>query len=210
MRNKILNVGMLFAAVVLLSAGVVQAGQATMEDTYRASSVDVPTKGKILIITDNGYNDTELLYPYYRFVEEGYDVTIATPDGGDVEGYNTAPVKNTVPIADVNEEEYLGLYLPGGKAPAVLRENATVIRKVEHFVSAGKPIAAICHGPQILAKAGVLGGKNVTAWPGIEDEMTEAGAMFKNQPVVVDGNMVTARMPGDLPPHVRAFLMFFD
>lgn len=210
MKNRILLLLFLSGFVALLSTDMVLADRATIEDAYKASRVDVPVKGKMLMITDNDYNDTELLYPYYRFVEEGYEVTIATLNGGDVAGYNTAPVRNTVPLAMVNEEEYDGLYLPGGRAPSVLRHDETVIQKVEYFVYSGKPVAAICHGPQILAEAGVLSGKNVTAWPGVADEMEEYGAVFHDQPVVRDGNIITARMPGDLPPHVRAFLSIFE
>ena len=182
------------------------AQDAHVKDTYKASRVDVKNIGKVLIVTDNDYNDTELLYPYYRLVEAGFEVTIATPEGGDVAGYNSAPVKNTLAVAGVDPTLYAGLYLPGGRAPAKLRENEQVLDIVNHFISSGKPVAAICHGPQILAQMRALGGKNVTAWPGIEDEMTHAGANFINQPVVKDGNILTARMPGDLPPHVFEFL----
>jgi protease I len=197
---------MVLAFITALIIPFTYAQDASVNDTYRASGVDVPQKGKILIITDNNYNDTELLYPYYRFVEAGYEVTIATLEGGDVAGYNSAPVKNTLPIDQVEEAAFDGLYLPGGHAPARLRESKVVLEKVKHFIDADKPVAAICHGPQILAMLGVLKGKQVTAWPGIEDEMKSAGATFLNQPVVIDGFLVTARMPGDLPPHLHAFL----
>lgn len=196
--------------VVFLAGTAVCEAEATRDDAYRASRVDVPLKGKVLIITDNDHNDTELLYPYYRLVEEGYEVTIATLNGGDIAGYNTAPVRNTVPIAMVDAEDYKGLYLPGGRAPAILMKNDTVIEIVDHFVASGKPVGAICHGPQILAGAGALEGRKVTAWPDIEDEMVLSGAVFTGQPVVVDGNIATARMPGDLPPHVHAFLGLFE
>ena len=81
-----------------------------------------------------------------------------------------------------------------------------MIALVKSFWDAGKPIGAICHGPQILAKAGLLKGKNVTSWPGIDNEMKEAGATFHNEPVVVDGMLVTSRMPGDLPAQMFIFL----
>jgi protease I len=186
------------------------AQDASVKDSYKASRVDVPLKGKILIITGNDYNDTELLYPYYRFVEAGYEVTIATPEGGDVTGYHSVTIKNTTPVAEIKVAEYAGLYLPGGRAPAKLRDNEMVLEKVDHFVRTGKPVAAICHGPQILARLRMLGGKNVTAWPNIEGEMKDAGATFINQAVVKDGNLVTARMPGDLPPHLHAFLKMLE
>ena len=202
------SISKLLATSLLLlgCVGILTAQNASVDDTYRASEVDVPVKGTILIITDNDYNDTELLYPYYRLVEAGYIVTIATPEGGDIAGYNTAPIKNTVPLERVDVSLFDGLYLPGGHAPAKLRENKVVLEKVKHFLDENKPVAAICHGPQILAKMGVLTGKQVAAWPDLDEEMREAGATFVNHPVVKDGNLVTARMPGDLPAHMHEFL----
>ena len=181
-----------------------------MADTYRPTTIDVPLKGSILIITDQDYNDTELFYPLYRFVEEGFEVTVASLNGGEVKGYNSAPLKVTVPVGRVNPAEYDALYLPGGRAPAKLRENEQVLGIVKYFYEAEKPIAAICHGPQILASAGLLNGKEVTAWPGIEAEMREAGAIFRNVPVVESWNLITARMPGDLPAHLHAFLIMIE
>ncbi|OQA57594.1 MAG: putative cysteine protease YraA [Candidatus Omnitrophica bacterium ADurb.Bin277] len=209
--KHILSIGvLLFAVAVFLTGPCVFAGQATMEDIYKVSRVDIPVDGKLLIITDNDFNDTELLYPYYRFVEEGYQVTIATLSGGTVTGYNSASVTGSVPVAGIRAEDYAGLYLPGGKAPASLSQNAAVLEIVNDFIASGKPVAAICHGPQILAAAGMLEGLRVTAWPGIENEMVEAGATFIDQPVVIDRNIVTARMPGDLPAQMHVFLQKLD
>jgi protease I len=179
---------------------------ATVEDIYRPSVPKQEVKGKILIITDQEYNDTELLYPLYRFTEEGYSVTVASLEGGAIAGYNSAGLKTSERIANVNASDYQALYLPGGRAPKKLREDEKVIALVKSFWDAGKPIGAICHGPQILAKAGLLQGKNVTSWPGIDNEMKEAGATFHNEPVVVDGMLVTSRMPGDLPAQLFIFL----
>jgi protease I len=181
--------------------------KATVADSYRPTTIDVPERGNILIITDQDYNDTELFYPLYRFVEEGFHVTVASLNGGEIKGYNSAPLKTSVPISEVNAAQYDALYLPGGHAPGKLRENEQVLGIVKYFYEAEKPIAAICHGPQILASAGLLNGKEVTAWPGLEDEMREAGAIFRDVPVVETWNLVTARMPGDLPAHLHAFLV---
>ncbi len=179
---------------------------ATVEDIYRPSIPPQEVKGRILMITDQEYNDTELLYPLYRFTEAGYLVTVASLEGGAIAGYNSAGLKTSEKIANVNAADYQALYLPGGRAPKKLREDEKVIALVKSFWDAGKPIGAICHGPQILAKAGLLQGKNVTSWPGIDNEMKEAGATFHNEPVVVDGKLVTSRMPGDLPAQLFIFL----
>jgi protease I len=176
-------------------------------DTYIPSRPEgVEMKGRILMITEDEFNDTEVLYALYRLVEEGYEVTVATLEGGEVAGYNSAPIKKTIPLEEVNVDDYAALYIPGGDAPEKLREEEIVQETVKKFAEQEKLIGAICHGPQILASAGLLDGKEMTAYPELSEEMKEAGANFVDQPVVVDGNLITARVPGDLPAHLRQFI----
>lgn len=180
-------------------------------DTYIPSEVEgVEKKGRILMITEDDYNDTEVLYSLYRLIEEGYEVTVATLEGGEVKGYNSAPVKHTVSLEDVNLNDFDALYIPGGDAPEKLRDEEVVQNAVRHFAEEGKVIGAICHGPQILASAGLLEGKMMTAYPELKEEMEEAGGQFVDRSVVVDGNLITARVPGDLPSHLRAFIDALD
>jgi len=198
------------ALLSMFLAATCFAQQATVQDSYAPSIVDVAFRGKVLIITEDKCNDTELFYPLYRLVEAGYSVTIATLHGGRIAGYNSASIGTTVAISTIDPSEYKALYLPGGKAPAKLREYEQVLSVVKHFVEADKPVAAICHGPQLLVSAGALSSKKATAYPTLEEELVAAGASFINQPVVVSGNIITARMPGDLPPHVYEFLKMLE
>ncbi len=175
---------------------------------YEPVRPDVPRKGKILIISDNNFNDTELLYPLYRFTEEGYEVTIASINGGEIKGYNSAAVPNTVKISEIGEtvDEYLALYLPGGQAPAKLRDDGDVRATVKAFAEAGKPIGAICHGPQILVSSDLVEGKTMTSVAGVKSEITEANGEYRDEAVVRDGQFVTSRLPGDLPVQIPVFL----
>ncbi len=163
---------------------------------------------KIVIITADNTEDTEFFYPYYRLTEEGYTVDVVTPKGGKFTAKHGLGLTNTRAIDDVNPADYALLYIPGGKAPQELRKNDKVIAFVKEFARSGKPIAAICHGPQVLATAGLLSGKNIAAWPEIADEMQEAGAVFVNEALVEDGQFITSRMPGDLPRHLYGVLEY--
>jgi protease I len=163
--------------------------------------------GEILIITGNDTEDLEFFYPYYRFIEAGYRVDVATPNGGEFNGKHGIGLKETLKVADVDVEDYDLLYLPGGKAPAELMKSEQVLSLTKAFVNQGKPVSAICHGPQILAAARVIKDRKIAAWPEIESEIRAAGATYANQETVVDGLFVTARWPGDLPSHMKQTLM---
>lgn len=163
----------------------------------------------VLILTDDSVEDLELYYPYYRFVEEGCRVDVATPDGGDIKGKTGYKFRETLKLDAVDPEEYDLLYIPGGKAPAKLKSEEEVLELVRVFAATGKPIAALCHGPQVLAKAGVINGAALAAWPEVRDEIEEAGAAFVHQSAQVDGQFITGRWPADLPsfmPRVLAAL----
>lgn len=173
-------------------------------DNHKVSPIPERLKKnkKIAIITDNKVEETEFFYPYYRFSEEGYEVDVITPKGGAFIGKHEMGLQESKSIDEVNYKDYELLYLPGGKAPQELRKNEKVLRFVRDFAASGKVIAAICHGPQILISAGLLKGKKIAAWPGIKDEIREAGALFVDEPSQEDGQFVTARKPGDLPQHL--------
>jgi len=166
-------------------------------DIYQAEPT--ANEGKILIITANNTEDLEFFYPYYRLTEEGYHVDVATPNGGEFKGKHQLGLKQTKKIADVRETDYELLYIPGGKAPAELKENAEVLHITREFKESGKPIAAICHGPQVLAAAGVIDGCNISAYPEVQEEIEEAGATYVNQAALTDGQFITGRWPADLP-----------
>lgn len=161
---------------------------------------------KILMITGKDYDDSEVLYPYYRLIEEGFDVDVASVEKGDVTGKYHFKIDANLTFDEVNSAKYEGLVLPGGKAPEKLRLIDNVKKVVREFEEAKKPMAAICHGQQILISADVLKGKNATCYPGICDDLKNAGAIYVDKQVVVDKNLVTSRRPEDLPYFMGEFL----
>lgn len=160
----------------------------------------------ILIITADKTEDLEFFYPYYRFIEAGYRVDVATPTGGDFKGKAGLGLKTSRKLTDVKPDDYHMLYIPGGKAPETLKKNRDAILITQSFAAAGKPIAAICHGPQVLAAANVIRGKRIAAWPEVESEVRDAGAHYVNEESVQDGQFITGRWPADLPAFTRTAL----
>ena len=158
------------------------------------------------MITGKDYDDSEVLYPYYRLIEEGFDVDVASVEKGDVTGKYHFKIDANLTFDEVNSAKYEGLVLPGGKAPEKLRLIDNVKKIVREFEEAKKPMAAICHGQQILISADVLKRKNATCYPGICDDLKNAGAIYIDKQVVVDKNLVTSRRPEDLPYFMGEFL----
>ena len=157
-----------------------------------------------LIITDTLFEDSELRVPYEALWEKGVQVDIAAPEKREICGKHGHCVDPDLSIEEVDPERYDILVLPGGKAPARLVENGKVLHLVNTFAKMKRPIAAICHGPLILAKAGLLKGKKVTAYKEVAEVLKAAGAEFVDRSVVVDGNLITSRHPGDLPAFMDA------
>lgn len=108
-------------------------------------------------------------------------------------------LKQSKTFDEVADIEYDLLYIPGGKAPEALKKSEEVLAIVRDFSASGKTIAALCHGPQVLAAAGVITGKTISAWPDVQKEIEEAGANYASQECCVDGQFITARWPSDLP-----------
>ena len=163
---------------------------------------------RILIMTANGFEDTELLCPYYRFREEGFQVDICAPEWGEITGKHGYTVSANLSLSEVSEEAFVLLYLPGGKAPGELRLLPEALEIVRAFHQAQKPIAAICHGPQVLVSAGILKSKKATCYPKIAKELEALGVIYIDDEVVVDGNIITSRRPADLPAFMKAILNF--
>ncbi len=161
---------------------------------------------KILFITADKCDDSELFYPYYRLLEEDFEVDIASFQKNKISAKYHFEIDADISVDDVNSKNYDALLLPGGMAPEKLRQNEKVLSIVKEFNTFGKPIAAICHGQQILISAGVLNGVKATCYPGIKDDLVNCGADYINQSVVVDNNIVTSRRPEDLPYFMKAFI----
>lgn len=164
---------------------------------------------RILIVAADGFEDMELLAVKYRLEEAGMDVDIAAPGKEDItgkRGYVASPTMTVAEAAEKGSCGYAMLLLPGGKAPAALREMADVLSIVRDFQSSGSPIAAICHGPQLLVSAGGIKGRRMTGYAGIKDELEGAGVLFEDSALVVDGPYITSRKPLDLPHFQRAIM----
>lgn len=158
---------------------------------------------KALIISADHFEDSELLFPYYRLQEEGLQVDIASIARGKINGKHGYEVAVDRALRDVDPNEYDILVLPGGKAPATLRKEQAAVAIAQDFMRRNKPVAAICHGPQILITAGVLQGRRATCYHTVAEELKAAGALYEDQEVVVDGKLVTSRQPADLPAFMR-------
>jgi len=175
---------------------------------------------KILLLTGDAGEAQEIYYAKYRLEEEGWKVDIAAPErrvflsvvhdfepGFDT--YTEKPgyrVQADLGLEEVEPSEYQGLVLPGGRAPEYLRNRPTAIAIVRHFVEAGKPIAANCHGPLLVMAAGGVRGKTITCYPELELDVRAMGAEFVNRDVVVDGSLVTVRGWPDNGPWMREFV----
>ncbi len=165
---------------------------------------------KALIITGEGFEDIELLYPYYRLLEAGFYVVIAAPEKGRVTGKHGYSVEAGASLDEVDPREFDALVLPGGRGPERARVHPRAGEVVRHFFEEDKPVAAICHGPQLLITARVVAGRRLTSYWGIRDDLEAAGAKWVDEPVVVDGNLVTARYPPDIPLWMREFMRILE
>jgi len=175
---------------------------------------------KILILAGDAAESLEVMYPYQRLLEEGYEVEIAAPSKKKlqfvvhdfVDGYDTYTEKPgytwpaDLAFSDVKPEEYIALVIPGGRAPEYIRNDLDVQRIIKHFFGDQKPVAQICHAPLALAAAGVLAGRRTAAYPALAPDVRAAGAQFIDSEAVVDGNMVSARAWPDHPAWMREFI----
>lgn len=166
---------------------------------------------RVLIIATDGFEQSELIGPRDLLDEAGAEITIASLEPGEISGWDQKDWGKRVPvdclIADVSAGDYDALLLPGGQMnPDVLRTEHKVIDIIRDFDAAGKPIAAICHAPWLLAEAQVIEGRTVTGWPSIRTDLANAGAAVVDEEVVVDGNLITSRKPGDIPAFTNALM----
>lgn len=157
-----------------------------------------------LIFVEDHYEDLELWYPKLRLVEEGARVTVAGPTAGHrYVGKNGYPCVSDAAIAELNSTAFNGVICAGGWMPDKLRRDPKVLQLIREFHAASKLIAAICHGGWMPISAGVYQGVRVTSSPGIKDDLTNAGALWIDAPVVVDHHFVSSRKPDDLPDFCR-------
>ncbi|XPV76483.1 MAG: type 1 glutamine amidotransferase domain-containing protein [Desulfovibrio sp.] len=162
---------------------------------------------RILMFVDDVFEDMELLYPYYRLIEEGAEVVVAGPEGGKkYTGKNGYPFQSTAAIRDQQASDFDFLVVPGGFAPDKLRRDPKVLELTREIHEAGKIVAHICHGGWIPISAGIMKGFTCTSTPGIKDDLVNAGATWIDEEVVVDRNQISSRKPDDLPAFCRAII----
>ncbi|WP_424358333.1 type 1 glutamine amidotransferase domain-containing protein [Methanocella sp. MCL-LM] len=155
---------------------------------------------KIVMIAGDGFEDSELIYPLYRFRYEACaDVTLAGIEKGQtLKGKHGVPATTEAAIRDLRPDEFDALVIPGGQSPDHIRIYPEVIKFVQDFDRTGKTIAAVCHGPQILITARLLKGKDATAWKSLRVDMEDAGAKYIDKPVVTSQQYIFSRQPSDL------------
>ena len=175
---------------------------------------------KILILTGDAAESLEVMYPYQRLKEEGYEVHIAAPTKKKLHfvvhdfepGFDTYTEKPgyswnaDISFADVDPANYAALVIPGGRAPEYIRNHPHCVRILRHFFDREKPVAQLCHAPLVLAAAGVLKGRRTAAYPALEPDVKAAGATFVDSEAVIDGSMVSARAWPDHPAWMREFV----
>lgn len=164
----------------------------------------------LLTFVDDIYEDLELWYPKLRVEEAGYAMRVAGPKLGTFSGKHGYPAASDMLIADAHSEDFCGLLIPGGFMPDKLRRDAKVLSLTREFFEQGKLVAFICHGGWIPISAKILNGKRVTGSLGIKDDLENAGGIWVNEPVVVDGNLISSRTPKDLTPFGKAMVDFLQ
>jgi protease I len=179
---------------------------------------------RVLLVIGDASEVTDTLYPYFRVQEDGYECVVAAPDrrsyqlvlhdrpvGWDITreslGYRLAA---DAAFREIRPEEYLGLIISGGRAPEYLRYDADLRRITRHFFEKDKPVASVCHGIEIVAAAGVIGGRRVTTVAKCRYDAEFSGATYVDEPVVVDGNLVTARTFWDSAPWMREYMALLN
>lgn len=161
---------------------------------------------KVIALVEDDFEDLELWYPVLRLREEGTTVDLVGKEANKTYvGKYGVPATSDKAFGDVDVASYDGILVPGGWAPDKLRRYQEVIDFVKYMDENKKPIGQICHAGWVLISANILQGKQVTSTPGIKDDMTNAGATWHDEAVIVDGHIVSSRRPPDLPPYVKAF-----
>lgn len=166
---------------------------------------------QIAVLVGEGFHDGEVYMPLGFFTNQGAELTVIGPEAGRVMAYNSGfTIEIEKAVSEVSVDDFDALILPGGHAPDSLRKIDEVVVFARNFFLSGKLTAAICHGPQILITANVMEGKTATGFPGIREEFEEAGVNYLDEKVVIDGNLITSRIPTDLFDFVTAIQAALD
>jgi len=164
----------------------------------------------LLTFVEDLYEELELWYPLLRLQEGGYAMCLAAPEIRAYAGKHGYPASSDLLLKDARSQDFCGLLIPGGFMPDKLRRDAKVLSLTREFFEQGKLVAFICHGGWIPISAKILRGKRVTGSLGIKDDLENAGAIWVNEPVVVDGNLISSRTPRDLAAFARAMVEYLQ
>lgn len=189
------------------------------------SSSQAPKKAKILMPIGDATEVVDTLYPFFRLQEEGFEVVVCGPEARvyhmvthevppdssipwditrEAPGYH---LKAELAFKDINPSEYAGLFVSGGRAPEYLRYDKDLLRITKHFFETNKPVAVVCHGVEIVAAAGVLKGRKMTTVAKCELDITQVGGKYVNEPLVIDGNLISVRTWHDYgTPYMKTFI----
>jgi protease I len=182
-----------------LAIGCAQQGEMELEEARTLKGME------IAMLTGEGFQSQEAMMPLAFLTNRGAHVTVIGTKIQKVKAYDSG-VQLVIekPASHADPGEYDALIIPGGKAPSKIRTNTEVVKFAREFYNSGKPVAAICHGPQVLITAGVVDGKDMTCYSGVKKEIQQAGANYHDKAVVQDGNLITSRLPKDIPQWLAA------
>jgi protease I len=164
----------------------------------------------LLTFVDDIYEDLELWYPLLRLQEAGYSMRLAALELRTYTGKHGYSATSDLLLTDARSQDFCGLLIPGGFMPDKLRRDAKVLALTREFFDQGKLVAFICHGGWIPISAKILKGKRVTGSLGIKDDLENAGGIWVNESVVIDGNLISSRTPRDLTPFAKAMVDFLQ
>ena len=155
---------------------------------------------RVAILVGEGFEDSEFTVPEKRIREAGHDVVVVSEKKGECIHGKRGDAEVAVDLAahEAYPDDFDALVIPGGHGPDHLRLFPDVVDFVRGFMETEKPVAAICHGPQLLIEAGEVRGRTLTSWPSVRTDLINAGASWVDEPVVTDGNLITSRKPADL------------
>ncbi|HTU36017.1 MAG TPA: type 1 glutamine amidotransferase domain-containing protein [Candidatus Acidoferrum sp.] len=170
---------------------------------------------KVAILATDGFEQVELTEPRKALDEAGAVTTVVSPKPDEIRGWKFTEwgdkIQVDAPLSSASPDNFDALLLPGGVMnPDKLRMEPKAVQFVRAFFEADKPVAAICHGPWMLVEAGVADGRKIASWPSIKTDVRNAGAEWKDQEAVTDGNLVSARKPDDIPAFNRAMIDLFS
>ncbi len=160
----------------------------------------------VAILLEQIYEDPEFWYPYYRFLEAGARVTVVAPEIKEYKSKYGYPARADLAAADAKASDFDAVIVPGGYSPDHMRRSRELVDFLKQAYEQGKVVAAICHGPWMLASIGAAKGKTMTAFFSIKDDLVNAGAQFVDEEVVRDGNVITSRTPKDLPAFCKKII----